>query len=698
MNELPTTDVAGWVHDQLQGEVIEQGGPELPPDTTPVIIDGPVATRFEPSSLALFSISPNHRRSYEYGNGHNARRIGELAIWHDQYDNPYTSFSLKGNNFSRHEVTASMTAPSGYMAYGLLESDALLRVVRASHVLREGHVSTEWINRVFEPKELIYEGKKVSQAEYKRLLLGKVALTRGLKESARIAEAIEPMTFFITARSMEINDRPADFIHDTNASLDDRLHHIFRVYNTLHRADLNFRVLDAEKPGDVREYLSEIMPFLIGRSLGRLHNLGLVHSFPVMGNVTTLGGLIDLDSIKGAPLELGEPAITPEDKALDIYQLMDVDPGSNQFVEVYRHLIELGASDMDGYVRALDMIVESYQAHRTPEPDKQGQEREKLYLSLTSFRSRTELLQVLEAVMGDEAVRELERVSYQQSWKFMLARLKTGEYADYEVTRQLDRVLRTFARKKLANEAIATDEITAKLTSAAQKVSLRDVLYKSDTEIGAAIEELQTNANLAAHFDSALPDTRMRQYILRGLVELMGRVVETTLDMQAPQVHQTLVTQIQELAHLRLNMVIEGLSDSFWQPVVDEIPAFADLKLVSSPDRMTVYESKSVFAYSGQELSDVLSACRAADIPVEIEPLPMQGRDNFFLKEAVYPRALLSDAPYVNLQYLFDEDNESVLNPTGFDRDRTEYIAWLLEDEHGARRLSLIHRDPEAVL
>lgn len=137
------------------------------------------------------------------------------------------------------------------------------------------------------------------------------------------------MTFFVTARCMEINDRPVDFLQDeSEEQTRQRLDKIFTVYNALHQGDSDFRKLSADTDEDISYYFGELLPRLQARNLARLHDMGLVHKFPVPGNVTALGGIVDLDSVHGEPLGIGDAAITFDDIRRDVAMVFDEDYGS----------------------------------------------------------------------------------------------------------------------------------------------------------------------------------------------------------------------------------------------------------------------------------------------------------------------------------------------------------------------------------
>jgi hypothetical protein len=328
--------VAGWEHGVLKDEVIDRVG--LPFDDTlfthgiPAEVDEAAATVLPAVDYPVDQISRLHARSYELGN---AQKV--TAVWQDQYGNHYTSLSYKGDNFSSPGITRSATAPSGFIPFGLQESDALLRIVKSSRILREHGIPTEWIVAITEPSTIPYGGELVDQQEYKKRLLEGVIGSSALEEAAEVAAAIEPMTFFVTTRCMEINDRPFDFLDDTSPELiRQRLHKIFTVYNLTHRNDPEFHELDASVDTDCQYYFTVLLPSLQGRNLARLHNIGLVHTFPIPGNVTTLGGIIDLDSIHGEPLDIDDKAITTQDMAKDAAMVFE--NGDWSYIAILKHI------------------------------------------------------------------------------------------------------------------------------------------------------------------------------------------------------------------------------------------------------------------------------------------------------------------------------------------------------------------------
>lgn len=306
------------------------------------------------ANTPLIQTSVTHCRSYEVGIGkHNDSGFIATGYWADNYHNQYSVLTTKGNNFTRQEIFQSATAPSGYIPYGLMEGDALLRVLKASRLMREAGIDTEWIVRVLEPKELLFESERVDPVTFKKKLLQKIIAQASEEdetlasedEAAKVASAIKDMSFFVTLRAMSTSIRPGDFLQDNerDAAMA-KVQRIFTLLNDMFIAedeDSDWETFDPDNQEHIDTYWTVTLPSLLGLSLGKLHNLGLAHHFPVSGNVNTLGGLVDLDSVHGQPLGLGDEPITIGDFSRDINLLL-VDSEYDGMDVVIDHLEDIG--------------------------------------------------------------------------------------------------------------------------------------------------------------------------------------------------------------------------------------------------------------------------------------------------------------------------------------------------------------------
>ena len=346
---LDTDTVETFPHLAIAGEPVDTEG--LPFNENFFRGEVPVALNIMSgaSDGVLFSPGEGHGRSYELVLP--TAESGEVVEipWQDRFANPYTVLITKGNNFSKAEVLRHDAAPSGFIPHGLQEGDALLRVLRSSYLLRQAGIDTEWIVRIQEPKQLHYEGEFVPPPEYKRRiisdLLARTALAgAGVKqpdkgrdplseeEISEIAKVLQGMDFFITLRAMATPYRITDIVRPGYLNYT-ALKRVFEDYNAIARfrepdlasiklpLALNLPEVEdvQDRDTDIEQYFSEVLPKLMALNLARLHNLGLMHDFPHLGNFTGLGGLVDLDSVKGSGLELGDPQVTKKQIARDFW-------------------------------------------------------------------------------------------------------------------------------------------------------------------------------------------------------------------------------------------------------------------------------------------------------------------------------------------------------------------------------------------
>jgi hypothetical protein len=304
-------------------------------------------------------LSPIHVRSFEV----NDSRLPE--VWHDEYGHPYTSVNLKGNNFSNAKLIETLTASEGLIAFGLQESATIRRIVKGSNILRAAGISTEYIMGVGEPKYYptpvtgndIDWHKNLTRDEYKNKLINNY--WESLPEENRTAESLAElytkfnrMTFYITLRGMDTSYRIGE--------LDDPV-----VLNKVLGAaskigyDKNEKI-DSEDSKDLDWLIKEITIPRLATNFFKLHKERLAHKFPVADNLTALGSIIDLDSLHGEPLDIGDSPITVDDIITDLKEVCDslgqinVSIGSyefrydyiNQFLDLYYELYKNHESEM----------------------------------------------------------------------------------------------------------------------------------------------------------------------------------------------------------------------------------------------------------------------------------------------------------------------------------------------------------------
>ncbi len=308
-----------------------------------------------PDEITLRRITRYHLRSFEMRFGQNSR-----ILWADEFGNVFTSLTLKGNNLEDPGCYKSSTAPGGILVYGLQDSDAMIRVLRASQLLRSANVDTEAIVKIMEPEELPFDGQADTIGEFKKQMVKKVwdqdakeneldpekhfyRLTR--QDIPHLSQVLDGRTFFITARAMKVSERLKDF-GQARSKLE-FYYLLANVFETINQTEkLQSQTpehFDINNSNDVQRYFLRYLPQKIALNLARMHNLGLIHWFPHTGNITASGGFCDLDTVKGEPLGISDEKVTEELFQRDVnYLLVGDKESSNGIYELIGPLNELG--------------------------------------------------------------------------------------------------------------------------------------------------------------------------------------------------------------------------------------------------------------------------------------------------------------------------------------------------------------------
>lgn len=286
------------------------------------------------------------------------------TAWTDEHGNYYSALTLKGINFSHSMLMESMTAVDRIIAYGLQESAIIRRVLKASRLLREAGVATEFIVGLVEPKEyqirqngILVDSKSRSNIDYNRNLGKKYweqlpEEERNFDRLGDIFSKLEASTYYISMRASDTEYRVHDILIYQNARK--------QFFD-----DVNQRFgteFDADNNDDLNEYLTTIAGPAIGRNLAKLHKLGLAHRFTNLMNVTAYGGIIDLDSVHGEPLGLGDEPVTVDDMVTDISRLFD--SGNYGYIYYTPNFSSFQDSIIESYFEAVDELYDYDEAIR----------------------------------------------------------------------------------------------------------------------------------------------------------------------------------------------------------------------------------------------------------------------------------------------------------------------------------------------
>lgn len=309
----------------------------------------------------LIRVSPIHGRSYELPID-NTRNV----FWADEYGNVFSVLTTKGNNLENPTLLTQYPTPSGYAVYGLQDSESMVRILRASEILRANNVDTEAIVKVIEPTELPFGDKLIPLEDVKAQLLIKTWEQSDANEEApskedvaSISLALDNMTFFITVRALQVAERLQDLTQsEKNEDFEQMMNRVFiyvNQYEQLRRkkdASYEPKQFKANNGQDITEYFGDYLPRKLGANFGKMHKLKLVHFFPHPGNISASGGIYDLDSIRGEVLDCGDEKVTEANIGDDIVKLMNgVDHRSDGLLFTLENLQKKGFVDKDPMIK-----------------------------------------------------------------------------------------------------------------------------------------------------------------------------------------------------------------------------------------------------------------------------------------------------------------------------------------------------------
>lgn len=275
----------------------------------------------------LIQTSPMHRRTFEL----RFNKQGYI-IWEGEDNDIYGTLAIKGINLKSPTVLAEPNAPSGFIYWGLLDSDSIVRQIRASEILRKAGVDTEIIVRLLEPQTLPKGKQRFSVPELKSAMIQEVIkgdfpyeegegwrdVTQ--EEVPKLTRALSETAFFIQVRGLQVPERMMDLAYDklTREQFNEILAHVFQFVNLkeeiLAHKNPTYKpeYFECSNNDDILRYLTVYLPTQIGKNYGRLYRTGLRHVFPHLGNISLVGSIYDLDSIEGEALNIDDNPITQE--------------------------------------------------------------------------------------------------------------------------------------------------------------------------------------------------------------------------------------------------------------------------------------------------------------------------------------------------------------------------------------------------
>lgn len=330
---IKAMQIEGSTHREIQGVRVPSVGIPFKnghiPQFSIVSVNGDFENEKKTEDI-LVKISSIHQRSYEL-------RFGATGCiyWSDEYGNIFSTLTTKGNNFDYPKALKSQISPSGFLFYGLQDSDSMVRVLRVSELLRSKNVATELIVKVIEPMRVPIDGELVTLEEFKKRLVRKVwdenaekgskdpkvyvsmATNVSREDIPDLSSALDKMTFFITIRGHQVSERLRDIVQpQSKEDFQSMMQRVFRYVNKVEligaRKDSKHKpsFFDVQKDEDITRYLMEYLPQKIATNFAKMHNLGLILDYCHAGNISAAGGFYDLDSVKGEAAQCGDSKIT----------------------------------------------------------------------------------------------------------------------------------------------------------------------------------------------------------------------------------------------------------------------------------------------------------------------------------------------------------------------------------------------------
>ncbi len=390
MRHLETKPMASFNETQIDTpavfSVLLSGGAEL--DYNDVISATPAVTSeydgYARPQLVLDSEQGLPRwdetRFYPVGrlatfHGRNLEVLADKVDIQDDFGNMFRSLCIKGSDFSDPHLFKSATASREYIVYGLQESLVMERVLRASKLLRENGIGTEYICGLSLPETfpIDKQGRAIDDktpaqfGEFLETLSARYAAENQNGKSALeiktgMIERFSDCDYLISYRAFDCPYRFGE-LADPEKFAEFKQ---FRKQNTDDPAEIE-RIEKQTLTGYMQR---EFVPNL-ARNLAKLRKLGLVHGFLHRDNITAIASIVDLDSVRGEALGLGDKfqgkdKLTAEIR--DIFDCMegvemvatrakDNEVGSNSLIEQFLSTYLIEAFDtpeqQDTFVLAL---------------------------------------------------------------------------------------------------------------------------------------------------------------------------------------------------------------------------------------------------------------------------------------------------------------------------------------------------------
>lgn len=288
--------------------------------------------------------------------GRNIEVLADSIKIVDRFGNEYFSLGIKGCDFSNPHLQTSPTAERDFIIHGFQESIVMERVLRASQVLRENGIDTEYICGLTLPEQFPLDRQGDGSIEKDLVDLPDLldyVCTEYAKEhhesvgsdpltlKTSLLEKLHDCDYLISYRAM---DSPYRFGELYRPELFEKFIQFFKTL------DLDPDERKQIETLDIHKYITNLFGPIFGGNLGAMHKIGVVHKFLHSYNLTALGSIVDLDSCKGEILGLGDAQPSEED------YIKDVVTGLKSITEVAYALPEITSDSMLDRGRITDTV------------------------------------------------------------------------------------------------------------------------------------------------------------------------------------------------------------------------------------------------------------------------------------------------------------------------------------------------------